>query len=345
MPAAQDLFRHITVLVPTRNRQGYLRNILDTYAGTGLNLIVADTSPAPLDEAAKYPNVRYHHARECRFLDKLRFLADSAPTDIILLRAENRHITVPGIARCLERLGSCPDCSLVHGAHVWVRQKRGRIEAWPCYDGDNLAGLMHDRPEERLLAAFDPMVSLYYAVERKQNLLDVLSRAGGIENLNAFEVLLTAIKAINGKCARERVLFCAVQERQSALKGAHNLYDGFEKVAREPAHAAQYAAVEQGIAAHLAERAGLDADSALAVTRESLGRFLRHLEQKPAETRLERLGRKAGKLAASALRLAGVPDMAARARLNAYLNGLEGDARAQFDTLLATIRRGYAEGW
>lgn len=346
MPATTpDRFRQLTVLVPTRNRQAYLRHILDSYAGTGLKLIVADTSPAPLDEATRYPDATYHHFTECRFQDKLRFLVESAPTDFIMLRAENRHITVPGIARCLERLSSCPDCSLVHGAHVWTRQKRGRIEAWPCYDGDGLAGLMQERAEDRLLAAFDPMVSLYYAVERKQNLLDVLSRAAGIENLNAFEVLLTAIKAINGKCARVPVLFSAVQERPSALKGAHNLYDGFERVARDPAHAAQYAAVEQGIAAHLAQRAGLDLGSALAVTRESLGRFLRRLEHKPAETRLERLGRKAGKLAASALRLAGMPDRTAERRLNAYLDGLEGDARAQFDTLLATIRRGYAEGW
>jgi glycosyltransferase domain-containing protein len=343
IPAA--LAREITILVPTRNRQAYLQNILDTYAGTGLNLIVADTSPQPLDAAASHPNVRYHHARECRFVDKLRFLIDSAPTDIIMLRAENRHITVEGIRRCLERLLACPDCSLVHGAHVWVRRKRGRMEAWPCYDGDNLAGLMHERPEERLLAAFDPMVSLYYAVERRQNIKDVLARAEGIENLNAFEVLLTAIKAVNGKCARERVLFCAVQERPSALKGARNLYDGFDAVASRPEYAGQYARVEEGIAGHLAARTGMDPVRALEVTRESLGRFLRRLAERPRETGMERLARKTRRFAASALRLAGMPDLAARRRLNAYLDSLDGDARAEFAALAATIRRGYAEGW
>lgn len=339
------LLSNITMLVPTRNRHGYLRHILRDYQGTGLNLIVADTSPQPLDEAAHFPGVRYHHARECRFTDKLRFLAEQSPTEAIVLRAENRHITVPGIARCLRRLLSDESLALVHGAHVWVRKKRGRIEAWPCYNADNLAGLMQDTPSERLLACFDPMVSLYYAVERKQNLLDVANLAEGIENLNALEVLLTAVKAINGKCARERVLFCAVQERPSALKGARHLYDGFDAVAREPKYAAQHSAVELGIATHLAARADLGMDEALAVTRESLARFLRRLAEKPAETALERLGRKGRKLAASALRLAGIPDLAARRELNAYLDTLEGNARAQFEILLATIRRGYAEGW
>ncbi len=343
------LLKNVTMLVPTRNRHGYLRHILRAYQGTGLNLIVADTSPAPLDEAAAYPNVRYHHARECRFIDKLRFLAEESPTEAIVLRAENRHITVPGIARCLRRLLSDESLALVHGAHVWVRQKRGRIEAWPCYNADNLAGLMQPTPQERLLACFDPMVSLYYAVERRQNLLDVANLAEGIENLNALEVLLTAVKAVNGKCARERVLFCAIQERPSALKGARHLYDGFDTVARDPRYAAQHAAVELGIATHLAAHTDLGMDEALALTRESLARFLRRLEDRPRETGLERLGRKARRLASSALRLAGVPDLAARRELNAYLDSLDcadpGGARAQFDGLLATIRQGYAEGW
>lgn len=339
------LLADVTMLVPTRNRHGYLRHILRAYQNTGLKLIVADTSPAPLDEAADFPNVRYHHARECRFIDKLRFLAEESPTEAIVLRAENRHITVPGVARCLARLLSDESLALVHGAHVWVRQKRGRIEAWPCYNADGLAGLMQETPQERLLACFDPMVSLYYAVERRRNLLDVAARAEGIENLNALEVLLTAIKAVNGRCARERVLFCAIQERPSALKGARHLYDGFDTVARDPRYAAQHAAVEQGIAAHLAARSGLDLEAALAVTRESLARFLRRLEDTPRETGLERLGRKARKLAASTLRLAGLPDRAAVRELDAYFGGLDGDARAQFDALLATIRTGYAEGW
>lgn len=333
------------MLVPTRNRQGYLQNIFETYDGSGLKLIVADTSPAPLPGVERYPNVRYHHFTECRFIDKLRFLVEAAPTSFIVLRAENRHIRAEGVARCLAYLQEHPDCSLAHGAHVWVRQKRGRIEAWPCYNADGLAGLMQERPEDRLLAAFDPMVSLYYAVERRQNLLDVLACADGIENLNAFEVLLTAIKAINGKCARAPVLFCAVQERPSALKGAHQLYDSFEKVASAPEYAEVYARVETGIATHLATHSGLDAARAEAVTRESLARFLRQCRAKPQETKTQRLARKAGKLARSSLCLFGLPDFRAERALDSYLDGLEGDARAEFKALLATIKRGYREGW
>lgn len=339
------LLSEITMLVPTRNRQRYLQNILETYVGTGLKIIVADTSPAPLAGVERYPDVSYHHFTECRFVDKLRFLAESAPTEFIVLRAENRHITLNGILRCLEVLRAHPDHALAHGAHVWARQKRGRIEAWPCYDADGLAGLLQDRPEDRLLAAFDPMVSLYYAVERRQNLLDVLAQAEGIANLNAFEVLLTAIKAVNGKCARVPVLFCAVQERPSALKKAR-MYDGFDKVATLPEYAEEFQLVVMGIARHLARRAGMGLDEAEAVTRESLRRFLARLnEEKPKEGKGARLLRKARKAAFSGLRVLGMPDFAARARLNAYLDGLEGDARGQFKTLLATIRRGYREGW
>ena len=344
-PPATELLRQVTMLVPTRNRQGYLRNILDTYADSGLNLIVADTSPAPLPGVERYGNVRYHHFTECRFIDKLRFLVTSAPTEYIVMRAENRHIRAEAVARCLDYLLVHPDCALAHGAHVWVRQKRGRIEAWPCYDADGLAGLMQERPEDRLLAAFDPLVSLYYAVERRQNLLDVLAHAEGIENLNAFEVLLTAIKAINGKCARVPVLFCAVQERPSALKGARSLYDGFDKVAGAPQYAGQFACVVAGIAGHLAARTGLDAARAEAVTRESLARFLRRLGEKPRETGAERLVRKAGKFVRSGLRLMGLPDARAERTLDDYLGGLEGDARGQFAALRANIERGYREGW
>lgn len=349
--ARAGLLSQVTMLVPTRNRHGYLQNILETYAGTGLNLIVADTSPAPLPGVERYENVRYQHFSQCRFADKLRFLVQAAPTPYIVLRAENRHLTVEGIARCLERLLACPDCSLVHGAHVWVRQKRGKLEAWPCYDGDGLAGLMHERPEERLLAAFNPMVSLYYAVERRQNLLDVLDLATGIDNLNAFEILLTAVKAINGKCAREPVLFCAVQERPSALK-ASPLYDGFDLVASQPEYAEEYGRVRTAIAGHLALKSGLNLPRCEAITQESLDNFLRNHCAGPKRSTGEklrstgeRLRRKAGRLVDSGLRLLGLPDAKAQRVLDEYLGGLEGDGRARFQALLATIERGYREGW
>jgi hypothetical protein len=85
---------------------------------------VADTSPRRLPRVERYSPVSYHHFTECRLIDKLRLLAERAPTEFIMLRAENRHITVSGISRCLERLLARPDCSLAHVAHVWIRQKR-----------------------------------------------------------------------------------------------------------------------------------------------------------------------------------------------------------------------------
>lgn len=340
----EDMLRLVTMLVPTRNRQGYLRNILETYGNTPLQLIVADTSPSPMPGVERYRNVRYHHFTECRFIDKLQFLVDAAETEHIVMRAENRHLTLHGIARCMRHLLEHPDCTLAHGAHVWVRQKRGRLDAWPCYNADGMAGLLQDRPEARLLAAFAPMVSLYYAVEKRQNLLDVLRCAPGIENLNAFEILLTAIKAINGKCARVPVLFCAVQERPSALKSPR-LYDGFDKVASAPEYAEQYRCVVSGIASHLALRSGLPAARAEELTRASLASFLSCHCDKLAETAGERVRRKAGRLVNAALRLAGLPDAEARRTLDQYLGALEGDGRAEFDVLLAVIARGYAEGW
>ncbi len=345
LPPASELLRKVTMLVPTRNRQGYLRNILETYKDSGLNLVVADTSPAPFPGVERYENVYYQHFTECRFIDKLRFLAGAATTEYIVMRAENRHIRVEAVVRCLEYLLAHPDCTLAHGAHVWVRQKRGQIEAWPCYEADGLAGLMQERAEDRLLAAFDPFVSLYYAVERRQNLLDVLDHAQGIENLNAFEVLLTAIKAINGKCARVPVLFCAIQERQSALKGARHLYDGFDTVASAPEYAGQFALVVAGVAGHLAARAGLPPPQAESFARESLARFLQRLGHKAQETGASRLVRKAGKLARSGLRLVGLPDARAERTLDTYLGSLEGDARSQFAALRGNIERGYREGW
>lgn len=337
------LLSRVTMLVPTRNRHGYLQNILDTYAGSGLNLLVADTSPAPLPGVERYPNVSYRHFTECRFTDKLRLLVESSPTELIVLRAENRHLAVGGVAACLTRLLACPECSLVHGAHVWARQKRGRVESWPCYHEDGLAGLMQDKAEERLLAAFDPLVSLYYAVERRQNLLDALDLAEGITNLNAFELLLTAVKAINGKCARVPVLFCAVQERTSALKNPE-LYDGADKLATQPRHAAQWERLNAAIALHLSRRAGLDPARCRDITREALARFLRR-QQKPPETSGQRLRRKAGKLAKSAGRLLGLPDRAAQRTMDEYLSRLQGDARGQYAALMATVERGYREGW
>jgi glycosyltransferase domain-containing protein len=337
------LIDRVTMLVPTRNRQGYLKNILETYKNSDLKIIVADTSPTPFPGAENSANVRYRHFTECSFLDVLRFLVESATTEYIVLRAENRHITLNGIMRCLKLLEAHPEYALAHGAHVWARMKRGRLDCWPCYHRDNLAGLMQDDPADRLLAAFDPMVSLYYAVEHRQNLLDALDLCEGITNLNAFEMLLSAVKAINGKCARVPTLFCAVQERKSALKRP-DLYDGLDIVASEPRYAGQWERLNTAIAEHLSLRAGMSMDHAREVTRESLDRFLRRQNPVP-ETKAERFRRKASKLAKSAARLVGLPDFAARRVMDAYLSRLEGDARDQYEALMKTIERGYREGW
>lgn len=140
------------------------------------------------------------------------------------------------------------------------------------------------------------------------------------------------------------VLFCAVLERATALKSPR-LFDGFDKVASAPDYADEYERVVRAIAGHLAQRPEMAPAGAEAVTRESLAWFLDNHGAPPRKSGLCRLRHKAAKFVRSGLRFAGVPDVHAARTLNDYLDGLEGDARGQFRTLLAAIERGYRTGW
>lgn len=331
---------NVTMLVPTRERHGYLKALLDMYAGSGLKIRVADTSSRPFDRITDYPDVDYTHFDTIAFPDKLRFLAEGAKTPYVVLRAENRHVTLDGIRDCARALDADPSCTLAHGAHFWARKKAGKIEYWPCYHEDNKRGLMHDSPEERLKAAFDPMVSLYYAVEHRENLLDVTSYAEGIDNLNAFEMLLTAVKAINGRCARVPRLFCLVQERKSAAKGAA-MYENFRHIVHEKRHAEQYERLISAIASHLTKKSGTPEDKARKLADTCMQRVVEDSCVKRKRTFGEKWADKLRKYG-RALRPG---HFVAYPEVPAALRTLEGDPETELQQLLNLADRGYRQGW
>lgn len=303
-PYSEDVRRlqgRVTMLVPTRSRHEYLAALLRMYRGAPLRIVVADSTPKPFADTTALADVDYRHWPGVPFAEKLTRLVDEVDTPYMFLRAENRHISLSGAAACLRALEADPQASLCHGRHFWVR-RRGRglaasdLELLPTYDEDGMAGLTDDDPAVRLERTYAPFTSLYYAVEKTDNWRDILSLTEGIENLNALEILVSAVKAINGKCLRVPQFFSLVQERKSAA-AKHPMYDDFSLVVTRPDYRDQYELLTSRIAGHLRARTGMAEADARATVERAVAGFMAHYgPDAPRPEKGNRLARKAHRL-------------------------------------------------
>lgn len=355
------LHGRVTMLVPTRSRHEYLAALLGMYRDAPLRIVVADSTPRPFADTDALNGVDYRHWPGVPFAEKLSRLVDEVDTPYMFLRAENRHISLEGAAACLRALEADPEASLCHGRHFWTR-RRGKgllpndMELLPTYDEDGMRGLTDAAPATRLERAYAPFTSLYYAVERTQNWRDILPLAEGIENLNALEILVSGVKAMNGKCLRVPQFFSLVQERKSAAAN-HPMYDDFSLVVREERYREQRELLFSRMAAHLRSKCELSEADARDSVQRAIDGFMAHYgPDAPQAEQGSKLARKLDRLKHRLLPPAAVspgalPDgQSLRVRpargqaepLNAALEGLDQTSRRELAHALRVARDIYA---
>lgn len=124
---------NVTVIIPAHNRPERLRRLLDYYAGTGIRIIVPDSSndryTGPTDEATTI----YIHRPKLHFLLKINEILPMIETPYVLYCADDDFAVPEAIAQITDFLDHNPDYSIAQGHYLTFVPTEKKITFRPRY--------------------------------------------------------------------------------------------------------------------------------------------------------------------------------------------------------------------
>ncbi len=160
------MLQDVTVIIPAHNRPGRLRRLLDYYSGTGINILVPDSSAERFVYADSYSNVVYRHYPGMHFLLKIQAILPLISTSYVLYCADDDFAVPEGIEQMATFLSDHPDYSIAQGHYLTFTERGGQISFYPRYIRNFDKRITGDTPRERLLQEKDMYASLLYGVVR-----------------------------------------------------------------------------------------------------------------------------------------------------------------------------------
>ena len=209
--------KDLTILIPTRNRPGRLRRLLDYYGneGLGCKLIVADSS----DEKAREINEETikslrggliisfkYFSSDVGLNSKILSAVSGVDTDFVVICADDDFLVPACLNKCVEFLKDNPDYSAAKGHTVSFRVNRlnGTEPETDCkfYLRHDAISLEGDKAVDRLPSHMFNYKPTFYAVHRTHQWADCLDYAVKYTKDCRFgELLLSCLTLIQGKVA------------------------------------------------------------------------------------------------------------------------------------------------
>ena len=211
------MFDDITLLIPTHNRHGYLRRIIDFYKGMEIRILVADSTPAHFPGILEN-NVTYLHLPDLMLPQKLAQALLKVKSTYVAMCADDDFLIPSGIAECVSFLQSHDDYSSAQG-NVLVYHKTGmfdkKVKFNPAYLDISSRMIDEQTPLKRLKQFFNPYRTIFSSIHRTVNLKYAYSSELKIRNLYLNEYLSGIIPICAGKNA-ELPIFYQVREFSSS---------------------------------------------------------------------------------------------------------------------------------
>ncbi len=121
-----DILENVTVIIPAHNRPERLQRLLDYYRGTGLRVIVPDSSDALFTGRMDPEQVVYLHRPGLHFLLKIREILPMISTRYVFYCADDDFIVPEAVSEIAEFLDRNPSYSCAQGHYLTFT---------PCGDG------------------------------------------------------------------------------------------------------------------------------------------------------------------------------------------------------------------
>lgn len=109
---------NVTVIIPAHNRPERLKRLLDYYAGTGIRIIVPDSSDNRYTGSIDSSTTVYIHRPRLHFLHKIKEILPIISTPYVLYCADDDFAVPEAIEEIAGFLDANPDYSVAQGHYL-----------------------------------------------------------------------------------------------------------------------------------------------------------------------------------------------------------------------------------
>lgn len=202
------MFNDVTIIIPTHNREEFLKRILSYYAPHDIKILVADSSQkrANVHVLALNPNIEYFHYPDFDFVEKMRDVVKKVQTPYIVMCADDDFIIPGAIYDCKSFLQHNTEYVTVDGKNVYIIEKKGSIKYIP-YSNVTQSNDANDA-RTRIVYYFNNLMAFPYCLYRSHILKNVFEHMSNYRsNNNFFEVHMAIHTLFMGKHKKLDILY------------------------------------------------------------------------------------------------------------------------------------------
>lgn len=157
-----------TVIIPAHNRPERLQRLLDYYRGTGVKILVPDSSTKFFTGTYDPAQVTYLHWPGMHFLLKIKEILPLISTPYVLYCADDDFAVPKAIDRMTDFLDQNPDYSTAQGHYLTFTPRKGGVDFYPRYIRNFDCRIVGATAAERLPQMKGMYASMLYGVTRTE---------------------------------------------------------------------------------------------------------------------------------------------------------------------------------
>jgi len=275
----------ITILIPTHNRHQYLRRILDYYSGSGIKILIADSSKEPFPQEYIFEEVEYHHYPEMEYSKKMSTIIKLLRTKYTVICPDDDFVVKKGMAKCVEFLDAHPDYASVQGHYISFMNKNKKVQYGPGYMYTIGMDINQDAPGDRIKPFLVPYMDVIYSVQRTESLKEAFSYTEDkIKDYNLLEICTALVIIMNGK---HRILPVFYGVKESIATSAGNYTIQLDKQAKMKCFKEQYGNFFEILVQHLAKRSGIGLRAARKKVSEAISAYINEIRRSDSRVRMK----------------------------------------------------------
>ncbi len=260
-----------TVIIPAHNRPERLQRLLDYYRGTGIKIIIPDSSTDIFKGTYDDSQVTYIHLPGMHFLLKIREILPLIATPYVLYCADDDFAVPEGISECAAFLDRNPSYSIAQGHYLTFVPDRGRVRFYPRYIRNFDNRITGQNAATRLPRQKGMYASMLYGLTRTSIFKEIYGYCFDIDGSLRFRNLFLAEEFFNHSMlihGEYATLPCFFSARERIPGSATTTTVPLDIVKNDPAYRQEFDGFIHALGLMLSHREGLTVDDAEQIIRQ-----------------------------------------------------------------------------
>lgn len=225
----------VTLVIPTHNRNGYLKRILDYYSSVLIRVIVVDSTSQPYSGLIDTKRVVYNHYPDMPMPQKIKQALNQVKTKFVVMCADDDFVIPEAINACVIFLNENKFFVAAQGNTISYKKQNNYdsyIELNPMYLNQLNFEIVDENPFKRLQKLFHPYRTIFSAVHYTKTLRKAFQNLDtNIKNLYLNEYLTAIIPILSGAYKELNIFY---QAREFSWRSDDKTTDNFDIILFNP---------------------------------------------------------------------------------------------------------------